>query len=877
MSEPKRVLLWSPYASWGYHGAIESTIARALQVRGHDVRVFACDAQLNACDVFRETTQPRDRWSCKWCMRTTRKNLVPVRDLQGWLGEFLDPGLRRRLDAWVAGLGPAELLEATWDGRPVGAWALSSALYQFRAVEYDPTHEKMVAITRDMVHAAALSAEALTLLYRYFRPDVVVLLNGRFVSHRVAVELARESGIRYVTYERGFSKHALRLHADRLTHDLRNYEEPWERWGDVPLAEDELERVDRFLHDRRHGRNLSWAPFSPPPREDDDLRAQLDLGDAPVVAVFTSTLGETAVFPEYREGAFPEGRDWLPAVLELATRFPEHRFVLRMHPNLGDVKGMGRSPELDQIEWVAAHLPENCRLVRPGDEVSSYRLADLSAGVLVYASMLGLEMAAEGRDVVAVARGWYGKTGIVRFAQTPADMERELRAMLTSDRIDHERARRAWRFLHAVVAELDLPFRGAAEVGEHDGEVTWAAPEELNKGRDRDLDTLVRVIVEGGTVRPAPTPADRARTTDAEDTWFARRIYGEPEPTPAPAPEPPGPTPAPVRRRVSPPGFDWSNASVLVTGGTGSFGKQLVRTLLRGKAPKRVVVFSRDELKQHEMRGAGYDDPRLRYFIGDVRDEARLRRALQGVDVVVHAAALKQVPACEYNPFEAIQTNILGARNVIETSLDAGVRRVLSLSTDKAVNPVNLYGATKLCAEKLFGQGNAYSGHNETRFANVRYGNVVGSRGSVIPLFRRQRATGTVTLTDDRMTRFWLTLEQGVDFVLRAVGDMQGGETFVPRIPSMRLVDLAEAIAPGCTHEVIGIRPGEKLHEVLVSEDEARNARDDGDRFVILPAFATWPLDRWDALPALPEGFRYTSDTNDAWLSVDELRAMVGE
>ena len=320
-----------------------------------------------------------------------------------------------------------------------------------------------------------------------------------------------------------------------------------------------------------------------------------------------------------------------------------------------------------------------------------------------------------------------------------------------------------------------------------------------------------------------------------------------------------------------------SDASILVTGATGSFGTRFIQTLLRDHAPHRVIIFSRDELKQHEMRVKGIDGPNVRYFLGDVRNEDRLRRAFSGVDIVVHAAALKQVPACEYNPFEAIQTNVLGARHIIEAAIDTGVQKVLALSTDKAVNPANLYGATKLCAEKLFSQGNAYAGSAPTRFANVRYGNVVGSRGSVIPLFRRQRDTGVVTLTDDRMTRFWLTLDQGVRVVLNAIRDMQGGETFVPRIPSMRITDLAEAIAPGCEQRVIGIRPGEKLHEVLVSEDEARNARDDGDRIVILPARTTWQLDRWDDRPELPEGFRYSSDNNDQWLTVEQLRAIVGE
>src|SRR5258707_9363127 len=267
---------------------------------------------------------------------------------------------------------------------------------------------------------------------------------------------------------------------------------------------------------------------------------------------------------------------------------------------------------------------------------------------------------------------------------------------------------------------------------------------------------------------------------------------------------------------------NWSQESILVTGGTGSFGKKFVGFMLRNYQTQRLVIFSGEDLKQREMRTSGFDHPSLRYFVGDVRDVERLKRALAGVTVVVHAAALKQVPACEYNPFEAIQTNIMGGRNVIDAALDQGVRRILALSTDKAVNPINLYGATKLCAEKVFVQANAYAGARNTRFSCARYGNVVGSRGSVIPVFLEQRRRGKITITDPRMTRFWLTLEQGVKFVIRCLEQMHGGEIFVPKIPSMRLLDLAETIAPGCQVEYIGIRPGEKLHELLVSEDESR-------------------------------------------------------
>jgi UDP-N-acetylglucosamine 4,6-dehydratase len=321
--------------------------------------------------------------------------------------------------------------------------------------------------------------------------------------------------------------------------------------------------------------------------------------------------------------------------------------------------------------------------------------------------------------------------------------------------------------------------------------------------------------------------------------------------------------------------MNWSEQVVLVTGGTGSFGHKFVDIMLREYRPKRLVILSRDELKQHDMRAEGYDHPSLRWFIGDVRDPQRLIRAFDGVSVVVHAAALKQVPACEYNPFEAIQTNIMGGRNVIEAAIDCHVSRVVALSTDKAVSPVNLYGATKLCAEKMFVQANSYSGGRDTRFSCARYGNVVGSRGSVIPVFVEQRKRGKITITDPRMTRFWMTLEQGVRFVVKSIEAMHGGEIFVPKIPSMKLVDLAQTIAPGCEVEFIGIRPGEKLHEALISEDEARNTVELADMFVIQPTHPWWSKKNWVNGKPLAEGFRYMSDTNSQWLTNRELEELI--
>jgi UDP-N-acetylglucosamine 4,6-dehydratase len=322
--------------------------------------------------------------------------------------------------------------------------------------------------------------------------------------------------------------------------------------------------------------------------------------------------------------------------------------------------------------------------------------------------------------------------------------------------------------------------------------------------------------------------------------------------------------------------MNWTEQVILVTGGTGSFGKKFVEMMLAEYHPAKLIVFSRDELKQHEMRVAGLDHPSLRYFIGDVRDIDRLRRAMQGVDIVVHAAALKQVPACEYNPMEAIKTNILGSSNVVEAALDAKVKKVLALSTDKAVNPINLYGATKLAAEKLLVQSNSYAGGKATRFSCVRYGNVVGSRGSVVPIFLQQKSFGKLTITDERMTRFWLTLEQGVRFVIHCIEKMHGGEVFVPKIPSMKIVDLARAIAPGISLEVVGIRPGEKLHEVLISEDESRSTIEMDDMYVVQPSVSSWFGHDWQSEGhGLPAGFRFGSDNNPQWLSVNQIRDMV--
>ncbi|MGE0483656.1 MAG: UDP-N-acetylglucosamine 4,6-dehydratase (inverting) [Gammaproteobacteria bacterium] len=335
-----------------------------------------------------------------------------------------------------------------------------------------------------------------------------------------------------------------------------------------------------------------------------------------------------------------------------------------------------------------------------------------------------------------------------------------------------------------------------------------------------------------------------------------------------------------MARDLRSPEFDFNGKSILVTGGTGSFGRHFARTILNRFKPRRLVIFSRDEWKQYDMglTLSDADHPCLRYFIGDVRDAARLEMAMRGVEYVVHAAALKQVPTAEYNPFECIHTNVLGAENVVQAAIRAGVRKVIALSTDKAASPLNLYGASKLASDKIFVAANNLAGSNGPRFSVVRYGNVVGSRGSVVPLFRRLIDNGATSLplTSREMTRFWITLEQGVNFVISSFELMRGGEIFVPRIPSMRIEDLAQAMAPGLATHEIGIRPGEKLHEIMITEDDARFTLALDDRYAIMPSFHGWEADERAGGPrAVPANFRYSSDSNDEWLSKEDFLRIV--
>jgi UDP-N-acetylglucosamine 4,6-dehydratase len=319
------------------------------------------------------------------------------------------------------------------------------------------------------------------------------------------------------------------------------------------------------------------------------------------------------------------------------------------------------------------------------------------------------------------------------------------------------------------------------------------------------------------------------------------------------------------------------NKVILITGGTGSFGKKFTEIILNQYNPEKVIILSRGELKQAEMKSKFGNNSKIRFFIGNVRDKERLYRAFDGVDYVVHAAALKRVPGCEYNPFEAIKTNVMGAQNVINAAIDRGVEKVVALSTDKAANPVNLYGATKLCSDKLFSSGNSYAGGKKTKFGVVRYGNVMGSRGSVIPFFQEQRETGVIPITDPRMTRFWISLEDGVKLVLKAFREMNGGEILVPKIPSMKVTDLAKAIAPDCEQKTVGIRPGEKLHEVMITKTDSRHTLEFDNYYIIKPEYDWWNKKNHEDGQPVEDGFEYNSGDNEDWLSIEEMRRIIEE
>jgi hypothetical protein len=520
----QRILVWSAYSSWVFHALHEATIFHALRLRGHEPMLLGCDQLFDTCDAFRETTAPRTQDSCATCHHRGASVMEQMKCDPIWLGTLIPPAWKQEIRTWVDALPADTLCEARFDGQPVGDWAKSSILYQTRAHAFDPTTPRVVSLARDLVAGTAWMHRAFSAVVDNLRPDVILTFNGRMFTTRVVVEVARARGIRFLTHERSIERNTLRVHADRVTHQLVNYEEPWERWKDVPLDREALESVGRWLHRRRHGLSQGWAQFSPPPQDDAALRARLRLGDRPVIAVFSSSQDETATFPEYREGAFPDSTAWLPAVLRLAARMPSHIFVLRMHPNLLGVRSMGASAEaLAEVAQLERSLPENCRLVRPEADVSSYTLADVASVGIVYATMLGVEMAAEGQPVVAVARGWYGRSGVARFAGSEEEMETQVRAAAAEGR-SREIARRAWRHIHAVWSELSIDFPLVDEPKGKVAQPTFSDLGDLAPGRLPALDQICRMILEGGTFRPPPTAKERGRSEADEDEWFAGRL-----------------------------------------------------------------------------------------------------------------------------------------------------------------------------------------------------------------------------------------------------------------------------------------------------------------------------------------------------------------
>lgn len=516
MSAP-HVLFFSPYSAWHYHSAIEGTLARALAQRGAQVSTVLCDALFPACDVYRASVNPRNATSCLDCQA---KSAAALRDLgqpYRWLGSYAPSGARRRAEAFAHSLSARELLSARYRGQPVGEWAASSAFYQHRMARYELGDEQVERTLRMHVQGTALALESIDALLDEARPDALVTLNGRFFAQRVAVELCRQRGIRFLTHERGVLANSITWRENALIHDLGPYRALWQEWGDVPLTRAELEHTRELLQQRRAGQGLSWTAYTSPPQAEAEVRAKLGIGNMPVIALFTSSDDEAAAFPEHRAGAFPDARDWLPATLELARRMPEHAFVIRIHPALVDL-GTNRQA-LEHALGLCAQLPANCRMVLPEDSLSSYTLADMAEVGLVYFTTVGLEMAAAGTSVLAVARGWYSHSGCVDFVERAQDYEPLLRAALARGR-SRERARLAHRFLHSYWTRLTRPFPLVREEPRHHGKLQWSSPAQLAPGRDAELDRACALILQGAPLWPAPAGAERARGAAEEDAFL---------------------------------------------------------------------------------------------------------------------------------------------------------------------------------------------------------------------------------------------------------------------------------------------------------------------------------------------------------------------
>lgn len=533
----KRVLFFAPYGQWHYHGVYEITIGHALTHRDTETKFVTCDGLFPACDVYREGINPRTDASCRQCQQISATLYHDMRMPYEWLGGYVQRQARVAIDTWARNLSADELTSAVWKGHAVGEWARSSAFYQFRMSHFEMDEPRVQQGMRAHVIGTALAVEALSSLYDEWRPDVVVMLNGRFFSHWAAFALAQERGIRVVTHERGLTRSTLRFGDNTRIHDLQVFRDIWERWHDVPLSAAEIEKIHALLEDRRLGKNLPWLAYSPPPQEESAVRARLQLGDRPVLVLFSSSDDESAAFPDRRAGAFPNSLDWLPATRDLARRFPDHVVVLRMHPNL-TASGVNQQT-LDCVAAMARNLPTNCRIVLPDDDVSSYTLADMAVVGLVYFSTIGLEMACRGQVVVAVAQGWYGHCDFVDFVRTADRYEATVRAALQRGR-RAATARAACRFAYHYYHDISVPFPLVIEKPRHMGKVTYSTTADLVPGRDESLDRICRLIVDGESLLPHPTATHRARTEQAEDAHLSTMMNSSWQQEPGAAPHRPG-------------------------------------------------------------------------------------------------------------------------------------------------------------------------------------------------------------------------------------------------------------------------------------------------------------------------------------------------
>lgn len=524
MPARQRILFVSPYATWHYHTAQEITLALGLVERGKQVLFALCDGLFPVCDVYRANLNPRPADGCAQCRARVEATFAQVDLPRAWLSRYVPAQLRERIGAWAAALSARELVCARWRDWPVGEWALSSAMYQFRLSELELGDGRVLATLRAQVLGCALAAEAFDALFDEFRPDAVALLNGRFFAHRAAVELARARGIPFHAHERGMNQDSLTWRSDAIIHELAPYAELWQAWRDVPLAAAGVERVAAELEQRRAGKGMSWLPYSPPPQDQAELRRRLDLGERPVVAIFTSSDDEIAAFPDWCAGAFPRALDWLPRTLRIAAQHPEHVFVVRLHPAL---VSCGRNEQaLELARACLAQLPPNCRVVQPDEDVSSYTLADMAELGLVSITTMGLEMAARGQRVITPARGWYGHSSAVDWAQTPQDYERAIAQALARPGRSLERARGAYRFLHAYWERFQQRFPLVHEHPRGHGALRYRTRADLRPGADAALDQACAMLGEGAPAWPGPEPAERLRDAELETALLASRVPG---------------------------------------------------------------------------------------------------------------------------------------------------------------------------------------------------------------------------------------------------------------------------------------------------------------------------------------------------------------